>query len=129
MSEPQRVAYVRGKIVAICLAILWEDMEAIPGACILTKLRYDLLPDGVTGWIERDEDFDAFVGICSETDHLPIGFERRNWSAEALAEKDPEVIEAERWAKEIAKPACKKLIERFAKPADDYSLPAFLFEG
>lgn len=129
MIEEERAAYVRGKIVAICLAILREETDAIPGACILSKLRFELLPEGTTGSFKTDEDFDPFVAIDSETDHLPLAWERRNWSAEALAEKDPKVAEAERWAKELAKPACTKLIERFAEPTDKYSLPAFLLEG
>lgn len=128
MTEPEPAAYVRGKIVAVCSAILCEEMDAIPGACILNRLRFELLPEGATGWLKTDEDFDPFVAIDSETDHLPVAWERRNWSAEALAEKDPEVTKAERWAKELAKPACKKLIERFAEPTDRLNLQRFLLE-
>lgn len=122
-------AYVRGKIVAICFAILRQEMGAIAGARILSQLRFELLPEDMTGHISTDADFNPFAAIDSETDGLPVDWERRNWSAEALEEKDREILEAERWAREIAIPACKVLIERFAERSDKYSLQPFLNEG
>lgn len=113
MSNEERSAYLRGKVVAICEAILREEMQAIPGSRILNRLEIDLLHHGTFGSFHRDEDFLAFVAIDSETDSLPVDLERHNWSAEALQRKDQEIIKAEQWAKEIAFPACKKLIERF----------------
>jgi hypothetical protein len=73
-----------------------------------------------------DEDFDAFELIESKTDHLPIGRERSNWSDAALAEKEQEVAEAETWAKDIAFPACKKLMERFATPEERFRVARIL---
>lgn len=113
MSDEQRLVYLRGKVVAICEAILREEMQAIPGSRILNKLEMQLLHHRTFGWFERDEDFLPFVAIDSETDDLPVDLERHNWSAEALQRKDQEILKAEQWAKEIAFPACTKLIERF----------------
>ena len=112
MSD-ERSAYLRRKIVAICEAILREEMGAIPGSRILNKLELDLLHHDTFGSFDRDDDFLTFIGINSETDHLPVDLERHNWSTEALERKDQEIAEAEQWAKELAFPACKKLIERF----------------
>ena len=60
MSDEQR-AYLRGKVVAICEAILREEMRAISGSRILNKLEIDLLHHGKFGSFERDEDFLPFV--------------------------------------------------------------------
>lgn len=109
----ERSVYLRGKIVAICEAILREEMGAIPGSRILNKLELDLLHHATLGRFDRDDDFLTFVAIDSETDHLPVDLERHNWSTEALERKDQEIAEAELWAKELAFPACRKLIERF----------------
>jgi len=113
MSNEECSAYLRGKVVAICEAILREEMGAIPGSRILNKLGIDLLHHGTFGLFDRDEDFIPFVAIDSETDHLPVDLERHNWSTEALERKDQEIAKAEQWAKELAFPACRKLIERF----------------
>jgi hypothetical protein len=98
MSD-ERLAYISGKIVAICEAILREEIGVIPGARILQSLSFDL-PQGA------DDDFSAFVTINSDTNHL-------KWSAEAVQRKDQEIAKAEQSAKELAFPACRKLIERF----------------
>ena len=55
-----------------------------------------------------------FDVVDSETDHLPVDIERRNWSAEALERKDAEIAEAEALFKDDVIAACRKLIERFA---------------
>ena len=62
---------------------------------------------------DHDEDFLTFVGIDSETDSLPVDWERRNWSVEALERKDKEIAEAEAFYQNDAFVACRKLIERF----------------
>ncbi|HLE64370.1 MAG TPA: hypothetical protein VI750_14560 [Pyrinomonadaceae bacterium] len=54
-----------------------------------------------------------FIGIDSETDHLPVDRERGNWSAEALARKDKQIVESEAFYKESAFAACRNLIARF----------------
>ena len=99
-------AFLRGKVVAVCEAILDEEISVIAGSRRLKGLGYELCGG-------HDEDFIAFVVINSETDHLPVDRERRNWSAEALERKDKEVAEAEAFYKGMAFEACRKLIERF----------------
>jgi hypothetical protein len=105
--------FVRGKIIAICEAILNEEIGVINGSRILDRLEFELIEYG-PGFFNRDEDFLPFVGINSETDHLPVDRERANWSEEALERKDKEIAAAEAAYKEWAFQACKKLVERFA---------------
>lgn len=106
MLTDNRQHYLRGMIVAICEAVLAEEIGIIAASRRLNDFGHELF-DG------RDEDFILFVGVDSETDHLPVNFERRNWSQEALKRKDAEIAEAEAFYKDDVMAACKKLIERF----------------
>jgi len=99
--------FIRGKIVAICEAVLNEEIGIIAGSRRLKNLGYEL-------GLYRDEDFMTFVAIDSETDHLPVDSERRNWSVESLGRKDEEIAECEASVyKDYVLTACRKLIERF----------------
>ena len=104
--------FVRGKIVAICEAILNEEIGVIAGSRILNKLEMELHHCEVVQF-DRDEDFTPFIGIDSETDHLPVDRERANWSAEALGRKDKQIAESEAFYKDSAFAACRNLIARF----------------
>jgi len=104
--------FVRGKIIAICQAILKREIGVIAGSRIIDGLEFELMDYGF-GSFSRDKDFLPFVAINSETDHLPVDRERSNWSEEALERKDKEIAVAEAIYKESAFEACKKLIERF----------------
>jgi hypothetical protein len=99
--------YLRGKIVAICEATLAEEIGIIAASRRLSALGSELF-DG------RHEDFIIFDAVDTETDHLPVDIERRNWSAEALKRKDVEIAKAEAFYKNDVIEACRKLIERFA---------------
>jgi len=98
--------YLRGKIVAICEATLAEEIGIIAASRRLSALGLELF-DG------RHEDFIMFDGVYTETDHLPVDKEQKNWSAEALKRKDAEIAEAEAFYKNEVFAACRKLIERF----------------
>jgi hypothetical protein len=98
--------YIRGKIIAICEAVLAEEIGIIAASRRLTALGLNLFDD-------HDEDFITFVAVDSETDHLPINIERKNWDAEALKRKDVEIAAAEALYKDSVTEACRKLIERF----------------
>ena|SRR5688572_16507596 len=99
--------YIRGKIVAICEAVLAEEIGIIAGSRHLNALGLKLFD-------YHHEDFITFLGVDSETDHLPVDIERKNWSAEALERKDEEIAEAEAFYRNDVISACRKLIERFA---------------
>ncbi len=108
MINSQREAFIRGKIVAICQGIVNEEIGIIAGSRTLSSLGSELFG-------ELDSDFITFEAIVSETGHLPVDWERRNWSDDALARKDKEIIEAETFHKEDALAACRKLIDRFER--------------
>ena len=63
-----------------------------------------------------DAMFDVFVVIESETDHLPIGRQRRFWSDAALIAKEPEIVRAEERAMQMAEADVKRLALRFPLP-------------
>ena len=75
---------------------------------MIGSIRPDLVEDS-------DPDFSVFVGVDSQTDHLPVDGERNNWGEEALKRKDIEIAEAEAFHKDSVMIGCKKLIERFGK--------------
>ena len=106
MRNEEFSAFIRGKIVAVGEDVLNEVIGVIAGSRKLTGLGHELCGD-------HDEDFITFAAIDSETDHLPVDRERRNWSVEALERKDKEIAEAEAFYKDMTFEACRKLIERF----------------
>ena len=64
--------------------------------------------------LDHDPDFLLFVGIDSETDHLPVGDVRQHWAPVALASKDEEIRSAEAFYRDDAIAACKALLIRFS---------------
>ena len=63
---------------------------------------------------ERSENFNLFIAIESETDHLPIGSVRKLWSDEALVRVDKEVEESERFYRKQVEAACQEIIKNFS---------------
>jgi hypothetical protein len=112
MMDEEKVAFIRGKIISICEAILNEEIGVIAGSRRLNRLEGELLHKEV-GWFQHDEDFLTFVAVDSETDHLPVDAERHNWSVDALERKDEEIAKAEAQYKDDVFAACRKIIERF----------------
>jgi hypothetical protein len=83
------------------------DIGVLAAAQKLSLLRHTLVGDA------RDEDWDVFVGIDSETDHLPLEESRKNWAPDALARKDVEIKEAEDFFRARAMQAAQNLIRRY----------------
>lgn len=106
MKDEKYQVFLQGKIVAICEAILSEEIGIISGSRKLMYLGHLVSED-------FDEDFGLFISVDSETDHLPVDRERKNWSIEALKIKDLEIAEYEKDFRDDVFSACKKLIERF----------------
>ncbi len=52
--------------------------------------------------------------LDSETDDLPLGPVRELWDKSALVKLQPQIDEAEAWAKKYAEPVCAKLVARFS---------------
>jgi hypothetical protein len=98
--------FLSGKIVAAARAVLTGELSIIAGARQLCGLGYEIGAD-------RDGDFTFFVGLESETDHLPVGDVRKHWNAEALQEKEAEITRAEAFYRERAFDTCRRLIEKY----------------
>src|SRR3981189_1199063 len=64
------------------------------------------------GLDELDADVRCFVGIDSETEALPFGKLREYWQAAALEALQPEIGRKEAWARKLAEPHCRNLIQR-----------------
>ena len=82
--------------------LLCDEISYLESSRIVSRLRFEL--DA-----EEDPDFTVFLVIDSETDHLPVGMQRRYWSADALAQKDAEMQSAEQWARSIGETAAHNL--------------------
>ena len=98
----------RRQLVELAEAMLIGQISFLEGAPQVVALQYR-----VGGCESRDEDFDAFVLISSETDHLPTARARHLWSASALERVEPDIQRAEEWAQAFAPQACESLLSRF----------------
>jgi hypothetical protein len=101
-------AQARHTLVAVAAAMLDRTVSYFEGAVEVLRLK-----SAVGGIPDRDPDFDAFVVIESETDHLPLKAQQHLWNPEALAELAPEFTRTEDWADTFAPEACRSLIARF----------------
>jgi hypothetical protein len=90
-------------------AVLDGTVRPIEGSIELARYGHNVVPD----W-RVDSDFVIFGALASETDHLPFGAVREQWSAEALARADAEIQRIlEHWQPKVRK-ACENVIARFA---------------
>jgi hypothetical protein len=67
------------------------------------------------GDLHDDRGLDPFVGVESETDALPLGKVRGQWSEGALLEADDKIAQAEAFFRDTIDDACRALIEREAR--------------
>ncbi|MBP0596373.1 DUF2489 domain-containing protein [Paraburkholderia sp. LEh10] len=106
MTEQEILA--RHGLVTVAQAMLDGELPYLEGAAQVLAIRSQL-----SGIADRDADFDVFVVIRSETDHLPLEEQRYLWPPEVLARLEPEFKQSEEWARSFAPQACRHLIERF----------------
>lgn len=74
--------------------------------------------DGIVTFLDEfrdDSDFQIFKVVDSETDHLPVGSVRKEWSREALVKKDKDIEEVETFYRGKVLSACHSIISRFSK--------------
>jgi Protein of unknown function (DUF2489) len=99
-------------VVTTAEAILVENLGIIEGARKLFHLRSKIKA-------EDDKDFVFFVGLDSETDHLPIGNVQKHWSQSALTSKKEEIESCENYYREQAFQACRNLIKKYKLQKDE----------
>lgn len=110
-SHTTEISEAKTSALEILSRLAAGDVGVLCAAQKLSSLRHTLVGDA------RDEDWDVFVGIDSETDHLPLEEDRTNWAPEALARKDSEIKEAEDFFRARAVEAARNLLRRYKKSA------------
>lgn len=94
------------EIVLIAKSLLANDIGLIEASRKLVRLQYEAN-------LENEEDLKIFWIIDSETDHLPIGQQRANVSAQKLIESDKEIGECEEFYRDTVRIACINIISNF----------------
>jgi hypothetical protein len=107
VSRLNEIEEARRKAVLAAQAVLDGNLGLIEGARILASLRG-------RADVEADPDFLLFTAVDSETDHLPIGNERRHWDPNALVKKDLEWEEAENHYRSAIKAACQRIADNLS---------------
>ncbi len=95
--------------MATVRSMLSGELPFVEGAVQVLRLKSQ-----VGGIGDHDKDFNAFVVIESETDHLPLEAQRHLWAPDALACLEPELEKTQKWAESFAPEACAKLVARFS---------------
>ena len=104
-NEEQRQR-TSAKIRALAQSILSGELGVVEGSRHLAKLGFEV-------GAEDDPRFIFFVGVDSETDHLPLGEVRHHWSPDALLAKDEELKSFEISVRERAFEICRSLIDKY----------------
>jgi hypothetical protein len=97
----------RKDIIAIAHKMLNGGISFIEGSRLISNVRF-------SAELDEDPDVRVLLGIDSETDALPIGEFQQHWSEEALARKQEEIDQAEKWAREVGTKSCQNLIIRLS---------------
>src|SRR5258708_7469340 len=98
--------WAASKVVAIAKSIVSGELGIVAGARQLATWRFDLDANS-------DPDFMFFVGLDSETDHLPVGSERANWNPDVLKTKDEELRRYEDSFRHRAFQICHRMITKY----------------
>jgi len=98
--------YLRAKVVAVARSILAGEVGIVAGARQFGRVTHRV-------GVGSDPDFIFFIGVDSETDHLPLGDVRQHWNPDALLAKDAELADYETRVRERAFAACRSLIEKY----------------
>ena len=111
----EQLAAAQQHVIEVASAILRGELGVIEGSRLLCSFRFHVSS------LDHDPDFRPFVGIDSETDHLPIGDVRRHWAADALANMYQEIQAAEAFYHDTAIAGCDRLLSRFSAISNDNS--------
>jgi hypothetical protein len=110
MTNQTDVPQARSEVVLIAQRVLSGGCGIVEGARQLSGLAHRLAA-------EHDPDFTFFIGVDSETDHLPLGDVRQRWAEDALRNKDEELRSLEGFFRADALNACQSLILKFGRPS------------
>lgn len=105
LNEEEREARQQlANLLRLVLSGHCSYLEAVP--------RVVYLGSWVGGVGDFDDDFRVFVGINSETDHLPTQAARHLWLAHAIKALESDMVKLETRAAALAKVSCEALLAR-----------------
>jgi len=107
MNHEEYINSVKVKIGRTAQDMINGTKNYLEGAIEIASLCHEAEVD------INSEEFIVFRGISSETDHLPIGEMRKNWSKEALEKHEAEIQETIKWAKDISLNECNLLANKY----------------
>ena len=97
--------------VSLANALLSDTGDYLGNITRLSSLRYEI------GENDNDADFNIFVAISSDTDHIPYGVSRDGCSEKWLGQCDKELSDIKEIYRGHIEASCKSIIERFVKNA------------
>jgi hypothetical protein len=101
------VERARCAVADVATRIMNGQLSYLLGARLICAQRpFCAVPDD-------DSDFDVFAAVYSQSDHLPVGAEEREWAEDAVLRLQPEVETSEAWAAAFAKTAAENLVRRY----------------
>jgi hypothetical protein len=106
----ERQQELRVQILRIARQMLAGEVGIIAASRELGYLRHEVEPQLANVLV-------TFTAIDSETDTLPVGDVRKEWSPEALERKDKEIAGAEDFYRETAVNAATELIRLLEGPS------------
>lgn len=105
----ERQEQIRLRILRIARQLVPGEIGVIAAARELGYLRHEVEPQVAKVLL-------TFTGIDSETDALPVGDVRKEWSPDALRRKDREIANSEDFYRNSAINAASELIRLLEAP-------------
>ena len=108
--DAERQEQIRFHILRIARQLVIGEIGVIAASRELGYLRHEVEPQLTNVLV-------TFAAIDSETDALPVGNVRREWSPDVLKRKDKEIAEAEDFYRESAINVATELIRLLETPS------------
>lgn len=108
--DADREEQIRVRILCVAKQLLIGEIGVIAASRELGRFRHEVEPPLANVLV-------TFTAIDSETDALPVGDVRKEWSPDALKRKDKEITEAEDFYRDIAIDAATELIRLLETPS------------
>jgi outer membrane translocation and assembly module TamA len=118
--DAERQEQIRIHILRIARQLVAGEIDVIAASRELGYLRHEVEPQLANVLVTS-------TAIDSETDALPVGDMRKEWSPEALKRKDKEIAETEDFYRESAINAATELIRLLETPSLIPTLPITAF--
>jgi hypothetical protein len=109
-SDADRQEQIRVRILRVAKQLVIGEIGVIAASRELGHLRNEVEPPLANALV-------TFTAIDSETDALPIGDVREEWSPDALKRRDKEITEAEDFYRDGAINAATELIRLLERPS------------